>query len=146
MLLQDVLADRFSGMQDGAVHHRAAKGRGQRNDGGDIVGTLAGHRAGNDAAEAMANQVDLAIGVEESLFDVVVESLLDEEVGAFCVEADTGKIRAITNSAQPGMQLCQISVCTQEAGNQHDGRAVAARYAESVVNRRGMQQEDVSGK
>ena len=87
----------------------------------------------------MANQVDLPVGVEEGPLDVVVESPLDEEVGAFRIEADTGKIRAIANSADPRMQLRQISVCTQEPRNEDDGRAVATRYAEAIINRRGMQ-------
>ena len=101
MLLQDVLSHRFGGAQNRAVHHCAAKRRSQGDDGSDIVRALAGHGTRDDSSKAVANQVDLLSGVEERFFDVLVESPLDQQVGALGVQADAREIRPIADPAQP---------------------------------------------
>ena len=135
MLRQNLLANVLGGAQHGAMGDGAAERRGQRNHRRDVVRPLVGDRAGNDAAQAVPDQVDLALGFHKRLFDVLIQAALDQDVRAVCIEADAGKVRAIADALQPGTQLCQISVGAQESGNDDHTGAIAMWYAEAVVDR-----------
>src|SRR5208283_1814361 len=121
------------------MSYRATKRCGERNNRRDINGSLVGDRAGNNATQTVANQVDLALGLHERLLNVLVQATLDQDVRAVCIEADAGKVRAIADAFQPGAQLRQIVVSAQEPGNEDHTRAVAVWYAEAVIDRRGVQ-------
>src|SRR5208337_1052656 len=119
----------------------AAERRGQSDYGRDIIWPLAGNRAGDNAAQAVANDVDLALRFHERSFDNLVELALDQDVRTICIESDAGKIGAVPDACEPGTQLRQVSVGTQEPGNEDDRRPVTTRHTQAVVNRRSMQQK-----
>ena len=73
--------------------------------------------------------MNFALRFEQRLFDVLIETMLDEQIGTFGIKANTGKIWTIPNPLEPGMQLLQISVGTQESRNQNNSGTVAMRYA-----------------
>lgn len=117
VLGQNLFANVFSGAQNSAMRDRATKRRGESNYRRDVIGSLVGYRAHNDAAQAVADQVDLALRLHQSLLDVLVQAPLDQDIGAVSIQPDAGKVRAISNAFQPGAQLRQIVVGPQEARN-----------------------------
>src|ERR1039458_7141763 len=70
----------------------------------------------------MADEMNLALGCEECLCDVLIETMLDEQIGTFGIKANTGKISMVANPPEPGMQLLQIGVGTQEPGQLRNRR------------------------
>ena len=60
----------------------------------------------------------LALGFEQRLFDVLVETMLDEQVRTFRIQANALKIRTVPNARQPGMQLLQVRVRAQKSRDQ----------------------------
>ena len=56
------------------------------------------------------------------------------------------KVWTISNASEPGVELSEISVSAQESGDQDYRRSVTARYAETVINGRGVKEENVGGK
>ena len=121
-------------MGDGSTERR-----GQSNHRRDIIWPLTGDRASDNAAQAVANDVDLALRFHERSFKDLVELALDQDIRTVCIESDAGKIGAVPDACEPGTQLGQVSVCTEEPGEEDDCRPVATRYTQAVVNRRGMQ-------
>src|SRR6516225_9258595 len=110
MLFEDVLANHFRRSMDGFVYDGAAKGRGERDHRCDVIGPLTGNRARDDPAEAVADDVDLPPGIHQGLFDIAVETPLDQEVGTLGIDADTGKVRTIADLLQPRSHLREINI------------------------------------
>ena len=124
---------------------RAAKRGRQSNHGSDVVRPLSGYRTREQSSEAMADEVNLSLSFGQGPFDRRVQMTLDQQVRALGIDRDTGKIGAISDAPQPTVELHQIKVGAEETGNDDDGGSVTVRYAESVINRGGMQQEDLGG-
>ena len=87
-----------------------------------------------------------SLGIEERFVDVVPQPLLDQKIGTLRVQSDPREVRPVADAAQPRVHLRKVSVGPQKSRNQHHRRAVAARDAESVIHRRRVQQQKVSGK
>src|SRR5579864_1795293 len=71
---------------------------------------------------------------------------LDKKIRAVSIEPDAGKVRTVTDSAQPAVEFHQVEIRPEESRNDDHGRAIARRYAHSVVHRRGMQKENLGRK
>ena len=125
------------------MNDRATKWRRQSNYRRDVMGSLARHGTSDNAAEAVPNQVNLFPGVAKRFFNVVFQSLLDEQIGTFRVQPDSRKVRPIADTAKPRMQLGEVCIRSQKARHQNNGGAVAAGNTEAVVDRRGVQQQKV---
>src|ERR1700687_320578 len=110
-------------MKDAAMCHRSTEGGTQGDYGCDIVRPLVGHRAGDDAAQAVAYEMNLALGFQQRPCDVLIETMLDKQVRTFRIQANARKIRTVPNARQPGMQLLEIRVSTQESGDQDNSGA-----------------------
>ena len=120
MLLQDTQADGFGGVENSSAGHSASNWRGQGNNRGNIPGPLAGHRARNHSSKTMTDQVNFSSCLRSGFFYGVVQMTLDEDIRAVGVNADAGKIWPVTDAPQPTMELHQIKVGTEKAGNDDD--------------------------
>lgn len=81
----------------------------------------------------MADEMQPATGLGQSLLDGLVQLTRDEQVGTLRIEADPGKERLVSDARQPLMQRRQISIWTQESRDEHHCGTVAVRYSETVV-------------
>jgi hypothetical protein len=129
MFCMDTAANHFSSMQNATVGHRTTKWRTQSDNRSDIGWTLRGHGARNDASQAMADQMDLASGLGQGLLDGGVELSLDQEVGALRVETYAGKKGFVSNSGEPLMQGCQISIWAEKSREENHSGAIAVLYS-----------------
>src|SRR5581483_1804256 len=125
-LSDDPLSNSFSSLQDRAVCNCSAKWRSKRDDGGNVLGTLSGCRARDHSSQAMTNQVDFATGFLESPGNRLIQPALNKKVRTVSIDADTGEIRLIADTRQPGVKLGQIDICAQKAWNDNDSRALAS--------------------
>ena len=61
--------------------------------------------------------MDFTSGVGLCFVEGLVESSLDQQIGAFRVDPDPGEVRAVPNAPEPGVKFSKINVCAQEARN-----------------------------
>ena len=95
-------------------------------------------------AEAVPDEVNLSAGFLERFVHGSGKTIADQQVGTFCVQSDIGKVGSIANALKPVVEVTDIEVGSQESGNHDDGRAVSALDAQTIVNRRGMQEQKIS--
>src|SRR4029077_9651672 len=105
MLFENTKTNRFGGSQHGAIRHRAAGGRRERDERSHVFRPLTCDRTCDDTTKTMTDQMNLAPGFGQRLFDGLVQTALNEKVGAFRVEADAGKIGTVPNPPQPRVKL-----------------------------------------
>src|SRR5579884_351605 len=145
MFLENAFAHRFGSAQNGAVRYCPTKRRSQRDHRGHIAGTLSRRRARNHSTQAVANEMNLAPGFPDGTIDGFGKAALDEEIRAVSVDADSRKIRFVTDARQPGVKLHQIDIGPQEPWDNHNSRAISLGNSKSVKDRRGVQQEKLGG-
>src|SRR5579859_463851 len=87
--------------------------------------------------------MDLAAGLRNSFFNRAVQPALDQQVRALRVDPDSGKIRSVSYALEPGVQFGQIKVGTQKPRNNDYTRPVTSGYAQAVINRSRVQQENL---
>src|ERR1022692_1752956 len=68
---------------------------------------------------------------------------LNQQVRTVGVDTDPGKIRPVSDAAQPGVQFRQIKIGAEKTGNENDSRVIAAGRTKTVVNRGRVQQENL---
>src|SRR5512133_3578702 len=107
------------------MSHGTLNRRCQGDHGSYISGTLSGCGASNDSAEAVSDEMHLATGIAARLVDGLIETTLNQEVGALGIQSYAGKIRTVADAAKPGMELRQIKISSQKAWNDDDRRTVA---------------------
>ena len=73
----------------------------------------------------------------------LVQMALDQKIRTFCIDANAGKIGAVSNAAEPGMQFHQVQICAEKARNNNDPGSISMRYANAIVDGRGMKQENL---
>jgi hypothetical protein len=146
MLEQDTLSNGVSSVENGATGSGAAERRSQSNNGRDVARSLTRNGTCDDAAKAMTNKVNLSSGFGSRPLNRLVQMALDQEIWTLGIDADAGKIRPISNALQPGVEFHQIKIGAQKSGDDDDSRAISARYAKTVVDRSGVQKEDLGGK
>src|ERR1019366_1993963 len=117
VFLEDLRASTFGGRKNGTMRDYAPEGRSDGDDGSDIVGTLMSDGAGDDTTQTMTDDVDLSIGFAQSLVDGAGEAIANEEGRALGVEIDSRDIGAITDTVEPAVQVAEIFVIKEEAGN-----------------------------
>ena len=88
--------------------------------------------------------MNLASGLGQCLINRLVQSALDQQVRTLRINADAGKIRPISNAAQPSMKFRKVEIGAQKAGNDDDRGAIATRHAQAVVHRCCVQDEYLS--
>ncbi len=142
----DSLAHDLGDLQNARVHHRPAKRRPERDHRRDVIGTLPRRRPRDDTAEAVPDEMDPATGLAARTIDGVVESPLDQQVRAFGIQPDSGKIGVVADALQPRVHLHQVKIGAEKSGDHHDAGAVAVRNANAVVGGRGAQQEHLDAK
>ncbi len=143
MFLKDLETDGIRSVEHCSIGHCASKGRAERDYRSYLFRTLPCDRTGDHSPEAVPNQMNFASGLGQGFFDRLIEAALDQQVRTFRVNANTRKIRMITNTPEPRVKLGQVKIGTEKTGNNHDGRSVPARHAQAVIHGRGMQQENL---
>src|SRR5581483_476743 len=112
MLLENPQANSFGSAEYGAMHHRSPERRAKGNYWRDVFGPLPGNRSGEDAAQAVTDEMNSLSGLGQRGFYGFIQMSLDEEVRTFCIDAYAGKIRTVPDSSQPGMQFHQVKIRT----------------------------------
>jgi hypothetical protein len=69
-----------------------------------------------------------------------------EQIGTLGIQSDAGEVRLVADAAQPGIQLHQIHVGSQEAGDDYNSRRIAVWHAKSVVGWRSVKQKYLNAK
>lgn len=139
VLVEDSLANSFGGVQDRAIRHGAAKRRSESDDRSDLFRPLACDGSCDHAAEAVTDQMNLSPGLGQSTLNSFVQMTLDQEVGAIRIDADSGKVRAIPDAAQPGVEFRQVKISAEKARNNDYARIIAMRHSKAIVDRGRMQ-------
>ena len=67
---------------------------------------------------------------------------MDQQVGTIGIDTDAGKVRAIADAPQPGIQVRDIDIGAEKTRNDHHGGTFAVRHSQSVVNRGGVQEKE----
>lgn len=117
VLLQNAQADRFSGMNDGTIGDGSANRRSERDHRSDVFGTRSGNGPRNHSTQAVADQVDLAPSFFEREFDSLVHVPLDKQIRAIGIDADAGKICAVSDAAQPLVEFCEVKIGAEKTGD-----------------------------
>lgn len=104
VLFQDAEANRFGCEQDGRMSHGTAEGRPQRSDRSNVLWPLCRDRAGNNASQAVADQMDFAAGFGKRLLNGLIQPALNQQVRTLCVQTDAGKEGPVSDPPQPFMQ------------------------------------------
>src|SRR5579862_2592466 len=105
-----MVADGFTGPQDVGMRHWPPKGGSQGSHRSDLFGPLGGHRARDDAAQAVPDEMYFPAGGRESAFYCIVQPLADQQVRTFRVPADSRKVRPVADGSEPGEQLAKIGI------------------------------------
>ena len=71
---------------------------------------------------------------------------LDQQIRALGVDPDAGKIGPVSDALQPAVEFHQIKIGTEKTGNNDHCGAITAGYAETVVDRSCVQEENLSRK
>src|SRR5271167_725380 len=117
MVAQNVATHRFRRSQNCLVCYRSAKRRAQCRDGGDVAWPLRRNRARDDSAQAVADEVDLTLRLQQRLVDAGVEPPLDEKVRTLRVDADARVVRAVSDPLQPRMKLPEVRIGAEKSGD-----------------------------
>src|SRR5256714_6976414 len=144
MFFNDLKTNLFGCVQNTAMRRHAAEGRAEGDHRRNIVRTLRSDCASDDASEAMANEMDLAAGILEGVFDSPCQSLLDQEVGAVGID-DARRRSGITDSVEPPMHWPQVSVATKKSRDHHCGGSMPKRTIARVIKWRGRDHEQLRG-
>src|SRR5690348_14934113 len=131
-------------MQHGGMHYGSLERRPESDHRGDIFRTLRRDGAGNDSAEAMTDEVNLATSFLQGFLDGRGQAITNEQVGAFGIHADAGKIRAIADAFEPGIQMRHVKVGAEKTRDDHYRRVIAMRNSKAVVDGGGVEQEKFS--
>ncbi len=70
------------------MHHRAPERRAEGDHRCNVIGPLMRDGPGDNAAKAMAYDVDLSTSLPPCSVDSLIEAALDQQVGTFGVEAN----------------------------------------------------------
>src|SRR3954466_2538856 len=76
----------------------------------------------------------LATGFAARLVDGLIETTLNQEVGALGIQSYAGKIGTVADAAKPGMELRQIKIGSQKAWNNDNRRTVAVWDSQAVID------------
>ena len=144
VFLEDAQPDSVRRLEDGLAGYGPAERRRQRDHRRDIFWPLMRHRAGNHAAQAVANEMNLSPGLRPRPSDRLVQMSLDEQVGTIGIDSDAREIWLVTNSSEPPMEFHQIEISPKKPRDDHDAGGVAVRDAQSVIDGSGVQQENLS--
>jgi hypothetical protein len=90
----------------------------------------------------MSNEMNLATGLAERLVDGRIQTTLDQEIGTFCINANSRKVWPVADAPQPCMKLRQIKICPQETRDDDDGRAIPPRNTQPVIDRGGVEDQN----
>ena len=134
MFIKNTKAHSLGCRENCSICYRAPDGCGQTDHGSYISGPLTGQRASNDSAQAVTDQMDFSSGLIESFVESLIESSLDQQIGTFGIDSDPGKVRAISDTLKPGVQLCEVNIRAKKAGDEDHRRPIAAWNAQSVIN------------
>ncbi len=85
-------------------------------------------------------------GLGQGSFYGLVQMALDQEIRALGVDTDAGKIGPVSDAPQPGVEFHQIKIGTEKTGNNDHRGVITAGYAEAVIDRSCVQQENLSRK
>src|SRR5450432_1150217 len=85
--------------------------------------------------------MDPAAGFAAGLVDGGIQPVADQKIRAVGVQTDPGEIWPVARPEQPRIDLYQVDIAAQEAGDENDARTVPARHAKSVIKGSGVQQE-----
>jgi hypothetical protein len=143
LIQENLLPYGVDGALDAGGKDGAAK-RGAKSDyGGDLPVALGGGRPGEQTAETVSEEMDFAAGLAAREVHGVIEALTNEEIRAVGIQADSGVVRTVADAAQPGEDLDEVDVAAEETGDDHYRGTVASGNAETVVDGRGAEEEDL---
>jgi len=140
VLLKDPEADRFGSVENGSIRNGAANGRRQGDHGSHVPRPLARDGTGNHSSQAMTDEMNPASGFQQRSFDGLIQAALDEKIRTFCIDADAGKIRAVSDPLKPGMKFRKVNIGAKKSGNDDDARIIAAGNAQAIVDGGSMEQ------
>jgi hypothetical protein len=67
---------------------------------------------------------------------------LDEKIRTIGINSDARKIRLVANPSKPAVKFHQIEISPEKTRNNNDAGGVTAGNAQSVIDGRGMEEEN----
>src|SRR4051812_17462847 len=105
VLIQDMFAHRFRRPKYRWMHNVPTERRTKRDHRRDILRPLRCNRSCNHAAKTVSDEVNLLPSICERLLDGLRQTVLDKKVGTLGVQSDAGKVSAVSDAIQPGIEV-----------------------------------------
>ncbi len=124
LALEDAATDEVSRLEDEGVDLDSTEGGGHGDAGGDVLRPASGCAPGEDAAEAVTDEVHGITGLTAGVLDRLLQPLR-EDVGTISIAPDAREIGLVADAAEPGVHVAEVLVGAHEAGNDDDAGAIA---------------------
>jgi hypothetical protein len=118
----------------------AAEGGCQRYHGSDIIRSLRAQRHGDQAAEAVPDDVDLLPRFAPGTVESVIQRALDQEIRAVVIDSDSREVWPVIHPVEPCIQFDEEGIGTEKAGYEDHSRFVSVGRSQAVIDRRYVKQ------